>query len=491
MKKFLIILLSVLSVSTLCGCSKKDDINKLSTNLTCYEINIELDTEQMSMNVCQTIDYINNTDEILKTLKLHLYPQFFEEGATHNIISNTKLNTTYPNGMSYADFDISRVLVEDQDTTIQYECDYDSILVINLEHSLLPDDNITITIEYNIDLPNCHHRFGYGDNTINLANFYPILCVYEDDGYNTSPYHMNGDPFYSDMANYLVNITLNNQYIVAGSGEKAVTHIDDHTKKVTFSANLIRDFAMVISKDFSIIESEYKDTAISYYYYNDNNAEKSLQSAVDSIETFSNLFGEYPYSTYSVVQCDFVHGGMEYPNLVMISDDIDDQNEYMNVIVHETVHQWWYGMVGNNEYLYPWLDEALTEYSTLLFYDHTDGYEYSHQMMLDANKSNYTLFITVYQDVLGSIDTSMRAVDQYSTEPEYTYCTYVKGVLMYESLYQLIGERDFLDGLNIYFEENKYQNTNPNDLISAFESSSKQDLENFFDSWISGKVVIR
>ena len=42
-----------------------------------------------------------------------------------------------------------------------------------------------------------------------------------------------------------------------------------------------------------------------------------------------------------------------------------------------------------------------------------------------------------------------------------------------------------------YFENNKYTNANPDDLISAFNKASKQNLENFFSSWIKGKVVIR
>jgi len=138
---------------------------------------------------------------------------------------------------------------------------------------------------------------------------------------------------------------------------------------------------------------------------------------------------------------------MEYPNLVMISSSIENEDDCKNVIVHETAHQWWYAIVGNDEYNYPWLDEALTEFSTILFYDNTDGYNLNHKDMIDASKENYSLFITVYEDVLGKIDTSMRAIDQYSTEPEYTYCTYVKGILMFESLYQLVGKDKFLKSL--------------------------------------------
>ncbi len=490
MKKFIVICISCLSIFLISGCQEKDNLDTLSENLTCYEISIALDVDNKHCIVNQSIDYVNNTDQILKILKLHLYPQFFEQGATHMVVSNTKLNTAYPNGMSYAEFDITRVCVDKEDASIIYEGEYDDILCVDLGHSLLPNDRINIEIEYDFTLPNCEHRFGYGDDTINLANFYPIMCVYDIEGFNTSPYHPNGDPFYSEVANYLVDITLNDQYIVAGSGEKTVTFLDNNLKKVQFSNKLVRDFAMVISEKFEIVEDKVNDTTISYYYYDDDIVEQNLKICIDAVRTFSDIFGDYPYSTLTVVKNDFVHGGMEYPCLVMISDRITDHNDYMNVIVHEIAHQWWYGVVGNDEYLYPWLDEAITEYSTLLFYDHND-YEYTHDMMIDSNKSNYTLFITVYEDVLGSIDTSMRAVNEYSTEPEYTYCTYVKGVLMYESLYQLIGEKAFIKGLQTYFRNNLYSNATPNDLFTAFESACKKDLENFFDSWISGKVVIR
>ena len=148
-------------------------------------------------------------------------------------------------------------------------------------------------------------------------------------------------------------------------------------------------------------------------------------------------------------------------------------------------------MVGNDEYTLPWLDEALTEFSTALFYDYNEDYNLTHQKIVKANKENYTLFITVYEDVLGSIDTSMRAVDKYNTEPEYTYCTYVKGVLMYESLYSLVGEKKFIKSLQNYYQTNKFKNVTADELIEAFTKTTGNDMQSFFDSWIKGKVVIK
>ena len=463
----------------------------LGENKTNYNISIDFDAENKSATVKQTIDYINETDAILKTLKLNLYPQFFEEGATHNVIASTKQANCYYNGMSYAEFDVDRIVVGDRDIPVKYSGEYEEILLVDIGASLMPNERVNLSFEYKFKLPNCNHRFGYGENTINLANFYPIMCVYEQGEFIENGYSPNGDPFYSDVANYCVSITLPNEYIVASTGTKQEEKLDKQEKIVTYKAEMVRDFAMVISNEFNIMSSNVNDTNIYYYYFNDLNAEESLNCSVDAIKTFSKLFGSYPYKTYSVVQTDFVHGGMEYPNLVMISSSINNADDYKNVIIHETAHQWWYGMVGNDEMKNPWLDEALTEFSTMLFYDYNENYKLNHKDMINSAKENYSLFISVYQDVLGKIDTSMRGCKSYTTEPEYTYCIYVKGALMFDSLYNLVGSENFINSLKHYFNNNKYKNATPENLINSFEAVCGTDLDGFFSSWLDGKVVIR
>ena len=491
MKKIFVFLFLFTLIFSTIGCKKKDDLTEISQGLNQYNISLEVDVENKSVFAKQNLKYINKTSSVLKTIKFHLYPQFFEEGATDYIVPSTKMNLAFPNGISYASFNVDRVQVENAEQPVKYSGEFDSILVVELNSSLMPNETTDLYFEYSFTLPNSHHRFGYGDNTINLANFYPIACVFEDGEFVTNPYNSNGDPFYSDVANYSVDIKVDNQYIVAGTGVKTEKRTDEKTKNVTFKSQVVRDFACVLSNKFKLISNKANETLVEYFYFDDPNPNKSLQTGIDAITTFSNMFGDYPYKTFSIVETDFVYGGMEYPTLIMISSQIENSDDYSNVIIHETAHQWWYGIVGNNEFKYPWLDEALTEYSTILFYDNCSGYNFTHSEMVDISKENYSLFVSVYEDVLGKIDTSMRAVNEYSTEPEYTYCTYIKGVLMFDSLYQLIGKKDFNQALKTYYNNNKFSNAAPNDLIQAFNETSKQNLENFFSSWIDGKVVIK
>ncbi len=488
----LVVFMAIGSAFLFAACKKKrDNLGSISQNLTSYNLDISLDTSSHTASVKQKVDYINPTDTVIKKLPFHIYPNFFKEGATATIVPNTRVNEAYPNGLSYAQFEISKVEVGGKACSGVYSGEHDGIFEVELPLSLMPDDRVEIAFEYNLALPNCEHRFGYGANTINLNNFYPIVCVYDQGGFNLAGYNANGDPFYSDMANYHVSLTTDKNYLVAHTGDLVEEKLSGANKTSIFTANMVRDFALVLSDKFSVVSAKAGEVNVDYFYFNDADAEASLNTAVDAINTFSELFGGYPYNNFCVVKADFIQGGMEYPNLVMIAADIENADDYKNVIVHETAHQWWYGMVGNDEYLYPWMDESITDFCCALFYDENTGYNLNRKILIESDRKNYSLFMSVYEDVLGKLDTSMRAVDKYATEPEYTYCIYVKGVLMYDSLYSLIGKKAFINALNTYFEQNKYTNAKPENLINAFSSASNTDLTNFFNSWLTGKVVIK
>ena len=81
-----------------------------------------------------------------------------------------------------------------------------NILAVMLDKPLKPGGSTDIAMEYSVIIPNSIGRFGYGENTFNIANWYPVSCVYDHSGWNTDPYYAIGDPFYSDVSNYFVNI---------------------------------------------------------------------------------------------------------------------------------------------------------------------------------------------------------------------------------------------------------------------------------------------
>ena len=83
-----------------------------------------------------------------------------------------------------------------------------------------------------------------------------------------------------------------------------------------------------------------------------------------------------------------------------------------------------------------------------------------------------------------------RALNEYTNESEYVYIAYVKGMLIFDSLSEVLGREKFINCLQQYFSDHKFRVATPDSLIDSFEKSSKTDLSSFFESWINGKVKI-
>lgn len=486
-KNFLLLL--IIPFLFLTGC-KENTINKVSKDLNTYTMDITYN-DDYTLNVTQNLDYTNRTENTLNSIKFHLYPRSFRQDSNCSVVSTLNYSKCYYNGSSYGNLNVEELSVNDTPSNISIIGNDEDILDVNIEEGLTPNSKCKITIKYTVILPNINHRFGYGENTINLGNFYPVVCVYEDGEFVIDSYHYNGDPFYSDMANYNVSITANSNLKLASTGNILSTTVGENTTKYNIKADAVRDFAFVLSDKFNIVSDKVDNTTVNYYYYKNQYPNECLKASLDSIRTFNSLFGQYPYDVINVVETNFVHGGMEYPNMVMISDAVDIQSDYINVIVHEIAHQWWYGLVGNNEFDYGWLDEGLTEYSTILFYEQNPSYNVDTDLLLKNTTNSFVTFVDVYTKVFGTVDTSMnRALDEYNNESEYVYIAYVKGMLLFDSVREVLGDEKFITGLKHYFDNNKFCISAPEKLINAFEKSTGRELSSLFESWINGKVKI-
>lgn len=458
-----------------------------------YQMTLSYDAQTHQLSGQMVATFFNSYDNMFTSLQMHLYPNAFRQGATASVVSSNNYDKAYPNGESFGNIEIASVTKDGSPLSFEVEGSDQNILRIDLGQELYPDEKISFSVDFTTTLANINHRLGYGENTINFGNFYPIFAVYESGkGFSTSLYHSNGDPFYSECADYDVTISYPSSMQIASSGNFISSTERGDTTSSQFSGKNIRDFCFVLSSKFSHASTKVGSTIVNYYgYTSDKDIDKNLQTAKDAMQTFNKLFGDYPYQQVSVVKSNFVHGGMEYPNLVLISDDLDAA-DIGYVIIHELAHQWWYGVVGNDEYNHAWLDEGLTEFSTLLFYKENPSYGNDFDQMIDATQQSYKTFVRAYTSVQGSVDTSMeRALCDFATEPEYVQCTYVKGVLMFNSVYETVGQRKFLKALRDYYEDFAFKNATPADMIASFSHSTGYDLEGYFNSFLSGDVIIQ
>lgn len=494
MKKFLSLLILTIfccfSTFSLTGCGK-NEVDKVSKHLTSYAIDANLDDETKQVSGTETIIFYNNTGTDLEYICLHLYPRAFREGATVKPYTSLTSATCFPNGISFGDLVILKVKINAETKDFELLGEDEDILKINFGFRLTPKKSVEIVIEFNLIIPNSTHRLGWFEDNINLGNWYPIVSQHSGGEFDMSPYYATGDPFCSEIANYTVNLTYPANYNLSSTGEIKITKNNDkNTAKI--SAKAVRDFAMCLSKNSKILETKLGKTSIYYLTENqEENAEKYLNLAKNAVEYFSNTFGKYPYDTLTVVKTPFIYGGMEYPNIVFISNSIDDEEEQIKVIVHEIAHQWWYGVVGNNEITEAWLDESLSEYSTALFFEHNEQFGIKYDDFVSEALSSYMLYVDVIQTLRGEVNTKMNlAVNEYQNDYEYSYMVYVKGVIMFDSLKNMVGEKNIINGLKKYYALNKFKIATSADFFKAFDDSCHKDLNNFFNGFLNGTTII-
>lgn len=451
-----------------------------------YKINARFDDSQKTLDCQQSVEYANTSENLLNEICFFLYANAYSQG--QKTISTAYFDKAYPNGESFGHIEFEKVEIDGCATEYLISEDK-TVLTVMLAESLYPDESVTIDMTYDIQMANINHRLGYGENAINFGNFFPIACVYED-GFVRNKFTANGDPFYSDVSNFEVTISCPKDFVVASTGVKQET-IEGNEKKIICQAEKVRDFCFVISKKFQLISQDVDGVIVNYYFHDDNLANDHLQTSIKALKLFKNKFGEYSYSQLSVVQTNFCFGGMEYPNLVMINDAINDKQTYDYVIVHEIAHQWWYGMVGNNQYTDSWVDEGLTEFSTALFFETYSEYGIDYNTIMTNAAETYKNFVGVFEKIYGEVDQSMtRNLSEFATEPEYVNCAYTKGMLLFDSLRNSMSDSKFFKCIRNYFNDYQFKNSSSEKLIESFSKSSHINLGNFFDSWMDGSVVI-
>ena len=144
---------------------------------------------------------------------------------------------------------------------------------------------------------------------------------------------------------------------------------------------------------------------------------------------------------------------MEYPTLVMIDKTLYNENnkfllEY--VIAHETAHQWWYSVIGNDEISEPWIDEALTEYSTILYFEDKYGKEIAQKLIrtMEVQSENYE-----------SHD-MFKSSTEFDNSVDYSLNVYTKGALVFNQIRKEVGDKLFFETLQEYYSNYMFQNVN-------------------------------
>ncbi len=484
MKKIIVLSLSSVLIAASAGFSACG--GGQSDNRSHYNIEASYDADARTLTATCAFSFYNDTENEITDLKFNLYGNAYREGATYSPVSENYRAKAYYNGDSYGSMTVTAV---DGCKSWQVGGGDENILTVNLTQSAYPEERAEISISYTLTLAEVNHRTGVTEHTVNLGNFYPILCYYGKQGYEEHPYYDCGDPFLSACADYSVTIDTPSDCVCAAGGRQEDVSEANGRKKYVYSLSNARDFAAVLSTEFDVTSVQSDGVTINYYYYDDGDPQKISDAVSGSEKYFSSTFGQYEYPVLNVVQTGFCYGGMEYPALVMISDSLGS-DDAVYTAVHETAHQWWYAMVGSDQIGDAWQDEGLAEYSALMFFENNPSYGYTRAGMVGSATKAYRAYFSVYNQIFGNADTSMsRGLDAFSGEYEYANIAYNKGLILFDTLRSSIGDDKFTAALKRYFTSFSGKVATSGDITACFEAQGV-DLTGFFAGFLDGKILI-
>ncbi|MFZ6018476.1 MAG: M1 family metallopeptidase [Chloroflexota bacterium] len=434
----------------------------LPIQLLAYSIDAVYDAGQKKVEVTQLIQFTNPSTQPLSEIMLVAEPNRFANGFNLNRLEN-------------------QITGEALDWELQR-----NLLQVTLKEPLSFQETIAILAEYVLQLPpipppsdiSKPQIYGYTQRQTNLVDWYLWLPPYDDEtGWIVHPPSFFGEYTVYPLADFEVRFEVINsprEVVVAAS----TSPVQQSQNRWEYRFDSARNFAISISPDFLVEEAQVDGVKISHYYFPfyRRQGEVVLQHTVRAYQLYSQLFGELPRQSISAVQADFLDG-MEFDGLFFLSKgfyDLYDGTDkgYLTLItVHETAHQWWYGVVANDQARHPWLDEALCTYAERLYYE---------RFFPELVDWWWFYRVNFYQPQ-GVIDLP---VYDYGGYLAYRDAVYLRGALFLEELRKALGDERFFDGLKRYYGENSGKIATPIDFFNAFEMS-KAEIEKVTQSFFA------
>jgi hypothetical protein len=400
-----------------------------------------------------------------KEVYFHLYPNVFHHWRYGKEAKPTKAGHIA----------ISQVTVDGAKSKVTI---HDTVMKVQLPKLLPKGKSARIELDYQLYLPHGGTRLNKFKNTAFLAQWYPMLAVKDKEGWHTDPYTTIGDPFYSMMSDFEVTFHLPKGYQVISTAK------DLHVSKQTVHLQQynVRDFVAVLTKDYQVISGKAGKSKVNLWYTKSMQdvSNPLLHAAVDGMQFYGKRFGEYPYEEIDVVlgETGFGIAGMEYPGLVTSLPKVPTANGVgpaVNVVVHELAHQWWYGVVGNNQVKEPWLDEGLTTFSEFLYMQKQmkqDDEPWLKRAALKSDEIHRAVGIT-----------SAQKLYDYPDEA-YGIMVYLRPAAMMFALMRELGEAKVMKILNTYYHQYQFRIATTADFIQVANQVAGKDLNPFFQRWL-------
>jgi hypothetical protein len=214
---------------------------------------------------------------------------------------------------------------------------------------------ITVHLSWRLRVPRTHQdRIARFRDGVRLGTFLPLLAWDPRRGWLTDPpAHILGETAATPAADFDLRVR-------APAGSRIVA-TGVAVARGHFRAHAVRDLALAVGPFRVQSVTDHRVTLRIASTKSFGAPAKALALARRALHELSRRYGPYPWPTYTlVVPPDLPTSGIEYPMLSFIGG----AGDFARLIIdHETAHQWFYSLVGNDQARNPWLDETLATWA--------------------------------------------------------------------------------------------------------------------------------
>ena len=461
-----------------------------------YEMDIVVDVSDFTYDGNQSIIYTNNSNDTIKKVYYHLFFNAFKPNSQMDVRSRTIRDPDRRVGSrivaleekDYGDISVSALKQDGKD--VSYELN-ETLLLARLNKPLLPGKKTKLSMVFTAQIPLQIRRSGKLNKEgvdMTMTQWFPKLAEYDSEGWHPNPYI--GREFHGVWGNYSVNITIDKDYVVGGTGYLQNANEIGHgytekepkengSKKNTwkFYAPNVHDFAWAADPDY-VHDIKKSESGVDLHFFykptvNVGDWKKLQEDSVLLMKYFEEAIGPYPWKQYSIIQGG--DGGMEYAMCTMITGE-RSYTSLLGVTAHEMAHAWFQHLMATNESKHAWMDEGFTEYITSLSenYVNNKNPEFPHKSSYDRYyllaKSGFEQAQTIHSD-------------RYDYNFAYGASAYSKGSVFLSQLGYIIGKENLNKTIRRYYEEFRFKHPTPNDFKRVAEKVSDLELEWYLNEW--------
>ncbi|MFQ5446136.1 MAG: M1 family metallopeptidase [Saprospiraceae bacterium] len=460
-----------------------------------YKMDIDMDAAAHRFTGHQTLKYFNNSPDTLGRVFYHLYFNAFQPGSmmdwenrnpqTADSRVRDRISKLKEDEMGW--HHIKSLTCNGQ--PVNFET-VETTLEVTLPEPILPHSTAVFEMEFESQVPIQIRRSGRDSRdgiAYSMTQWYPKMAEYDYQGWHADPYV--GREFYGVWGDFDVHISIDKKYVLGASGilqnpgeigygyekEGTAVHrpgggkLDWHWK-----AENVHDFAWTADPEYKHLKVERKDGLTLHFLYQETEQTKTtwqaMPAVMDKAFDFINAhFGQYAYKSYSFLNGG--DGGMEYPMATLLAS-----RSGVGTFTHELMHAWFYGMLGSNESLHPWMDEGFTEFATAEVLNHLRAEQIIPGQAAEnphiRNNLGYISFARA-----GREEPLSTHHDHYLSTGAGGMGAYTKGHVVLTQLQYIMGKPVFENAMRRYFNTWKFKHPNPNDFIRIMERESGLELD--------------